>query len=1181
MAARRPYFNTSIAELEALFVSAASDERLQKLLRDELNFRNTTRAASLLRRIEESLRTPFSSDTGDEESDGHDQEPADIPPISRSVTSGFRENDHARTPDSMKTSAGRSDKSNDPSAILGSWIATEALAPQTYRQAADLANGDPRCVALLNRGELPWTKGERSRPKYQLFYQIVLGNIAMDRATQRLVETFGDAEERSGREREKAAIAAVLIDRNGCLVDDKAVAISSFAWALPIALGGELARLGEWTDNENVLTETLTRRLQQFDHDGKPLPLTRSVITEAYQWLVGSLRLPTDLIEAPTFAIRVYHYFKSGSAPEVELLNSFFLADLGRAAKLVAMGKPGEALSRFLGMKAVVPSPDLLKDHDALEALLAPKHIPAARWPSPGGHPLVTLQQAAVNGIRQILTGSTGGIVSVNGPPGTGKTTLLRDVVAGCVLDRAAAMAAFDDPRSAFNSSGQKVAAGDRAFFHLYRVAESIRGHEVLVASSNNKAVENVSKELPSKKSVGRDIRYLRTVADRLQAQRAESGEWIDGEPAWGLIAAVLGNAKNRSEFQQAIWWDDDRSLRLYLKASKGDSVVREIRDDDGHVVARETPTVVKTENPPTPELAVKQWHAARRSFSNLYSSVREELGALEQVRETCLELADARKEASIAQADQTTASDVESACRLDLDQKVAAMQAAEFELENAERARAVLFRLRPNILARLFRTRRYQEWRSDYTPVENSAALARRMLTQSVHDQQIAVETLKSARKSLSLAEDRLREAAVKVASLDAKVASYRQKLDIETVDHEFFEQGHEQWNLAAPWVPESLHRKREELFSAAMDVHQAFINVAAQKILHNLGALMNAMQSGAFREEEKKALLPDLWTTLFMVVPVVSTTFASVDRMLGDLPPDSLGYLLIDEAGQATPQSAIGALMRARNAIVVGDPLQIPPVVSLPERLVIGICDYYRISHTEWAAPEASVQTVADSASPFQAQFRGDIGYRQVGLPLLVHRRCQQPMFAISNRIAYDDQMVYAAGQPTEGSIAKILGSSAWFDVCGTASSKWCPAEGNLVIRLLEKLAASGVREPDVYIISPFRIVASELRRALSERGDLFERFGVDAEKWIKERIGTIHTFQGKEADTVIAVMGAPASAQQGARRWAGNTPNILNVMVSRAKSRMYVVGARSAWERVGHCQEVAALLPLRQAV
>lgn len=86
--------------------------------------------------------------------------------------------------------------------------------------------------------------GERSRPKKQLFYQVYLGAVQMDRATERLTKAFGLDEERSSRAREKAALAVLLVDTNGRLVEEKAIAISSFGWALPLALELRLGDLG-------------------------------------------------------------------------------------------------------------------------------------------------------------------------------------------------------------------------------------------------------------------------------------------------------------------------------------------------------------------------------------------------------------------------------------------------------------------------------------------------------------------------------------------------------------------------------------------------------------------------------------------------------------------------------------------------------------------------------------------------------------------------------------------------------------------------------------------------------------------------------------------------------------------------------------------------------------------------
>ena len=81
-----------------------------------------------------------------------------------------------------------------------------------------------------------------------------------------------------------------------------------------------------------------------------------------------------------------------------------------------------------------------------------------------------------------------------------------------------------------------------------------------------------------------------------------------------------------------------------------------------------------------------------------------------------------------------------------------------------------------------------------------------------------------------------------------------------------------------------------------------------------------------------------------------------------------------------------------------------------------------------------------------------------------------------------------------------------------------------------------------------------------------------GVDPDDWLKSRVGSVHTFQGQEAQTVIAVLGAPKASQQGARGWAAYTPNVLNVMVSRAKQNFYVIGSHAAWAPVGHFRDLA---------
>jgi hypothetical protein len=418
---------------------------------------------------------------------------------------------------------------------------------------------------------------------------------------------------------------------------------------VPLALKLKLGALGAWPKIEPKIIEKLEGILRRVDSDGKPIPLDRPTIDNAHRWLVAQFVLPDHLVEPPTFALRIYHYFKAKNPPEASLLNSFFLGDLARGAALVGQNAVPAGLRGYLGIERPKETFDLLGDKAFLEKAVAPAMMPAARWPGPGGYPLVMLQQAAVNLARSELAGGEG-IFAVNGPPGTGKTTLLRDVVAACVLDRALAMAAFEDPEKAFTPSGEKMSAGEKAFFHLYTLAPSLKGHEILVASSNNKAVENVSKELPATKAIGRttdESNYFKSISDLVHGPRETAdgdgdNDEVTPDPVetWGLIAAVLGNAKNRAAFQQSFWWHDDRGFRLYLKAAKGDPVVREIKDPDtGKIIERRTPSVVLDEKPPSPQCAKTNWRKARARLFALKSEIDAELKAFEDVRQLCLQL--------------------------------------------------------------------------------------------------------------------------------------------------------------------------------------------------------------------------------------------------------------------------------------------------------------------------------------------------------------------------------------------------------------------------------------------------------------------------------------------------------------------------------------------------------------
>lgn len=108
--------------------------------------------------------------------------------------------------------------------------------------------------------------------------------------------------------------------------------------------------------------------------------------------------------------------------------------------------------------------------------------------------------------------------------------------------------------------------------------------------------------------------------------------------------------------------------------------------------------------------------------------------------------------------------------------------------------------------------------------------------------------------------------------------------------------------------------------------------------------------------------------------------------------------------------------------------------------------------------------------------------------------------------------------------------------------------------------ELVANGGELKDVYVISPFKAVKNELKKYIQQNSA-----SLDTDKgfstFLRNNIGTVHTFQGKESHTVILALGCDKNKQGGAI-WASSKPNLLNVAVTRAKKNLFVVGDSSIW-------------------
>lgn len=1057
---------------------------------------------------------------------------------------------------------------NQPESILNAWTALEVLSPASFKKPQDLSAGDRSRVAFINDGILPWESNrESSFPNKRLYYHLILGTINLEFAAAKLAALYSDTRIEIPTMKGEAILASIILDKEGKPIGPDGITVSSFAWGVMQALSGNLSNLEDWSFVEHILIQKLQEiinklTIEEIIDQKSSASLTLNNIQDIYHWLIDTLTLPTDLIKEPYFLIKDYIYSQKDS-PDTLLLNSFFLPDLAKAKTLFKQQSATNNLKYYLGSLKTHTKKDLLNDKETLKSAVAPALFPPARWPGSGRHPLTLLQQAAVNlSINEL---KDNGILAVNGPPGTGKTTLLRDIVASIVTNRAINLAQHLDPAAAFINSNEKLKVGN-SWIHLYKLDENIRGHEILVASSNNNAVENISKELPDISAITNDmpeLTYFKPLSDKLLERNT-----------WGLIAAVLGNSKNRFHFNQRFWWDEEVGMSTYLAAAAGNHQIIEAIDPlTREIVSRLSKIVAEESAPRDHDQALKRWAIAQNDFQNALGTSKKILEEYQQVHNITSTLSPLEKAQKSAIEDLKQIS-TEKDLIVDLLLK-AQMSLSETHNKTSHAASTLKdYRsLRPSLLNRLRRTESYHLWNQPHKLLKTQYLSLKASL-------KIALTEVNKLHKNLKKHNNKEKSATEKHTLISQQLSFMAQSLDALQkkltgcfLDHKFFEREHAERQKSAPWLNDLAQRARDDVFVKALALHKAFIDAAAKPLRHNLSALMNIFNGQKLVGASKQALLPDLWSSLFLVVPVISTTFASVDRMLGHLPPESLGWLLIDEAGQALPQAAIGAIMRTKRAVVVGDPIQIEPIVTLSDTLTSSICKHFNVDPNLYNAPAASVQTLADAATPYNAEFLDKNGSRTVGVPLLVHRRCSDPMFSISNAIAYNRLMVNAK-KPSSSTIRNLLGPSQWFDVQGSFEEKWCPQEGELVLKLLAKLAQKA-HNPDLFIITPFVVVQDGLRKIIRD-STILNTWTDNPYDWLNDRVGTVHVTQGREAEAVILVLGAPSPQQRGARNWAGGRPNLLNVAVTRAKEALYVIGNRTLWKEAGVFKELHSRLP-----
>lgn len=900
-------------------------------------------------------------------------------------------------------------------------------------------------------------------------------------------------------------------------------------------------------------------------------------------------------------------------------------------------------------------------------AALAFEHTPLGRWPSKYG--LSLMQQIAVNLVagRDLMHIGVAAdtpiadVMSVNGPPGTGKTTLLKDIIAANIVEKARLLSSYDQPDEAFSKiqGVDEYVRHAKTAYHLNDPRISDLG--IIVCSSNNTAVENISEELPQGKALlnGLEDEEKDTFCEKAlfqgfsddeqnlfemswKIERGENGSKSNNrreavpdlyfsriackqfdipekadEPLNMLISARLGKKDNIDSFRnttlsEIAFASNDASrkeclerfrrsseafrkqykrveslMKHYEEKQSDISRCQEALESAHHQFARE--------NDIFPHVKDVSENAERELKDALSSSIHQLInidgldgslnGYLEQIRS----IDDLRS--------------LEDRIREELSDYTSNREALEKRIESLGQSLASGGLL--NLIRKRKQERDLLDANKELVLLKEKNASKDRLyrfkleLTKELKKLEIYKKEAREAKENANKAE----EAYIKAKkAVDAKQDELNQSLEacswgvtpnlINSVigadaDQDKLHDAHLFTPAAAVPNDGELRYERDKLFLRALQVTRDFI-LSSSHMASNL-RLLNAYWGATvekangtgkgrirFSEGDAQKIVPALFQTLSILTPVISTTFASVGRLLRDIPIANsahapLGLCIIDEAGQAVPQAAVGVLSRCNKALVVGDPYQIEPVVNSEVKLFTELLG--RKIDFPFKNCNSSVQELADATNTighYRDNNKDEGGKKWIGCPLVVHRRCISPMFDISNRISYGNSMLNETvkldpNRDKERLQSFYCESSQWFNVSGHENGKkdhYVAAQGERAREIVLSAFAKkpkNVDIPSLYIISPFSTVAKGMRNALENH----QPDSVDKKAWdnfLKNNIGTVHKFQGKEAQEVIFMLGCD-DPKKGAVNWVSS--NIVNVAASRAKQRLYVIADCRVWD------------------
>jgi superfamily I DNA and/or RNA helicase len=259
----------------------------------------------------------------------------------------------------------------------------------------------------------------------------------------------------------------------------------------------------------------------------------------------------------------------------------------------------------------------------------------------------------------------------------------------------------------------------------------------------------------------------------------------------------------------------------------------------------------------------------------------------------------------------------------------------------------------------------------------------------------------------------------------------------------------------------------------------------------------------------------LKDNWREVQKEYPIIlSTTFSSVSSLHRDTVYD---YLIMDEASQVSVETGALALSCAKNAIIVGDTMQLPNVVTEEDKEKLDFIANACLIKAEYDCARMSFLQSVCKVIPNVPQTL-----------LREHYRCHPKIINFCNQKFYGGNLLIMTCDKGEKDVIRAIRTAK-----GNHSRSHLNQREIDVIKE-EVLPALSYDTDEIGVIAPYNKQVNAVKSVLEESID----------------VATVHKFQGREKDAIIMTTVDDTITS------FSDDPNLLNVAVSRAKQQFYLV-------------------------